>query len=123
YDSGTLGDIWPLGHVTLSLHGPFLTNVTLAAAVLADISYPETQITLEDLHLVGNQSVWPFRESAKRRIRFHYYVLFCFFCRNTRTSSIYFLALFTNFLCCCSSGIFLFATFLCLISRLSTSWW
>ncbi|MEQ2178597.1 hypothetical protein GOODEAATRI_015691 [Goodea atripinnis] len=55
YDSGTLGDIWPLGHVTLSLHGPFLTNVTLAAAVLADISYPETQITLEDLHLVGNQ--------------------------------------------------------------------
>ncbi|MED6291833.1 hypothetical protein CHARACLAT_027702, partial [Characodon lateralis] len=69
YDSGTLGDIWPLGHVTLSLHGPFQTNVTLAAAVLADISYPETQISLEDLHLVGNQSVGPFRESAKRRIR------------------------------------------------------
>ncbi|XP_021166235.2 toll-like receptor 2 isoform X1 [Fundulus heteroclitus] len=69
YDSGTLGDIWPLGRVTLSLHGPFLTNVAVAAAVLADISYPETPITLEDLHLVGNQSVQPFRESAKRRIR------------------------------------------------------
>ncbi|KAM4713887.1 LOW QUALITY PROTEIN: toll-like receptor 2 [Anableps anableps] len=69
YDSGTLGDIWPLGHVTLSLHGPFLTNVALAAAVLADVSYPETPITLEDLHLMGNQSVQPIRESAKRRIR------------------------------------------------------
>uniref|UniRef100_A0A3Q2EHK7 Toll-like receptor 2 n=1 Tax=Cyprinodon variegatus TaxID=28743 RepID=A0A3Q2EHK7_CYPVA len=69
YDSGTLGDIWPLGHITLSLQGPFLTNVTLAAAVLADISYPETLITLEDIHLIGNQSVQPFRESAKKRIR------------------------------------------------------
>ncbi|XP_038163197.1 toll-like receptor 2 type-2 [Cyprinodon tularosa] len=69
YDSGTLGDIWPLGHITLSLQGPFLTNVTLAAAVLADISYPETLITLEDIHLIGTQSVQPFRESAKKRIR------------------------------------------------------
>uniref|UniRef100_A0A3P9NQG9 Toll-like receptor 2 n=2 Tax=Poecilia reticulata TaxID=8081 RepID=A0A3P9NQG9_POERE len=69
YDSGTLGDIWPLGCVTLSLHGPFLTNVALAAAVLADVSYPETPIVLKDLHLIGNQSVLPFRESAKKRIR------------------------------------------------------
>ncbi|XP_016535116.1 toll-like receptor 2 isoform X2 [Poecilia formosa] len=69
YDSGTLGDIWPLGRVTLRLHGPFLTNVALAAAVLTDVSYPETPIVLEDLHLIGNHSVLPFRESAKKRIR------------------------------------------------------
>ncbi|XP_005810817.1 toll-like receptor 2 type-2 [Xiphophorus maculatus] len=69
YDSGTLGDIWPLGRVTLSLHGPFLTNVALAAAVLADVSYPETPIILQDLNLTGRQSVQPFRESANKRIR------------------------------------------------------
>ncbi|XP_069580716.1 toll-like receptor 2 [Brachyistius frenatus] len=70
YESGALGDIWPLGRVTLSLHGPFLNNVPLASAVLGDVSYPETPITLEDLHLIGNQSVQPLRETARRRIRY-----------------------------------------------------
>nr|AFZ81806.1 toll-like receptor 2 [Oplegnathus fasciatus] len=69
YESGTLADIWPLGCVTLSLHGPF-TNTALASAVLADVSYPETPIILEDLHLIGNQSVQPFREPARRRVRY-----------------------------------------------------
>ncbi|XP_008301053.1 toll-like receptor 2 [Stegastes partitus] len=70
YESGALADIWPLGHVTLSLHAPFLTNLALASAVLADVTYPETPITLEDLHLIGNWSVQPFRDSARRRIRY-----------------------------------------------------
>ncbi|KAM4536954.1 toll-like receptor 2 type-2 [Odontesthes bonariensis] len=69
YESGTLADIWPLGRVTLSLHRPFLTDGALASAVLADVSYPETPMVLEDLHLTGNPSVQPLRESARRRIR------------------------------------------------------
>lgn len=63
YDAGTFGDIWPLGHVTLSLHGPFLTNPALAAAMLNDVSYPETQLTLSDLRLAHNVSVQPFKDS------------------------------------------------------------
>ncbi|XP_072232518.1 toll-like receptor 2 type-2 [Leuresthes tenuis] len=69
YESGTLADIWPLGRVTLKLHGLFSTNETLASAVLADVSYPETPIILEDLHLIGSQSLQPLRESARRRVR------------------------------------------------------
>ncbi|XP_029381746.1 toll-like receptor 2 [Echeneis naucrates] len=69
YDSGTLAYVWPLGRVTLSLHGPFLTNTTLTSAVLRDVSYPETPIILQDLHLMDNQSIQPLRESAQRRIR------------------------------------------------------
>ncbi|XP_039996663.1 toll-like receptor 2 isoform X2 [Xiphias gladius] len=70
YEAGALAYVWPLGRVSLSLHGPFLTNTALASAVLGDVSYPETQITLEDLHLKRNESVQPFRETAKRRIRY-----------------------------------------------------
>lgn len=69
YEPGTLADVWPLGRVALSLHGPFLTNVALASAVLADVSYPETPVLLSDLHLVHNQSVQPFRETSRRRVR------------------------------------------------------
>ncbi|XP_034412679.1 toll-like receptor 2 [Cyclopterus lumpus] len=69
YETGTLADIWPLGRVTLSLHGPFVTNVSLASAVLGDVSYPETQLILEDLHLVRNQSAPAFRETARKRVR------------------------------------------------------
>ncbi|XP_059210221.1 toll-like receptor 2 type-2 [Centropristis striata] len=69
HESGALGDVWPLGHVTLNLHTPFLTNTSLASAVLADVSYPETPILLEDIHLIGNESVQPFREPARRRVR------------------------------------------------------
>ncbi|XP_017292469.1 toll-like receptor 2 [Kryptolebias marmoratus] len=69
YDSGTLGDLWPLGRVTLSLHTPILRNESLASAVLSDIAYPETPIVLEDLHLIENQSVQAFRALAKKRIR------------------------------------------------------
>ncbi|XP_071315966.1 toll-like receptor 2 type-2 isoform X1 [Trachinotus anak] len=69
YESGALAYVWPLGHVSLSLHGPFLTNTALASAVLRDVSYPETPIILEDLHLIGNQSVQPLREAAKKRLR------------------------------------------------------
>lgn len=70
YDSGTLGDIYPLGCVTLSLRGPFLTNQALASAVVSDVSYPETPMTLKDLHLIGNETVQPFRAAANKRIRF-----------------------------------------------------
>ncbi|KAM6909017.1 toll-like receptor 2 type-2 [Xenentodon cancila] len=69
YQSGALADIWPLGRVTLSLHGPFLTNATLASAVLGDVSYPETPITLEDIHLIGNESAQGLKEAARKRIR------------------------------------------------------
>nr|AEB32453.1 toll-like receptor 2 [Epinephelus coioides] len=69
YESGTLAYVWPLGCVTLSLHSPFLTNTSLVSAVLRDVSYPETPLILEDIHLIGNLSVQPFRESARRRIR------------------------------------------------------
>ncbi|KAM9335170.1 toll-like receptor 2 type-2 [Symphorus nematophorus] len=69
YESGALGDIWPLGRVTLSLHSPFLTNTTLASAVLSDVSYPETPLVLQDLHLFGNASVWLLAASGRKRIR------------------------------------------------------
>ncbi|KAG7236292.1 hypothetical protein INR49_001208 [Caranx melampygus] len=69
YEPGTLAYVWPLGRVILSLHGPFLTNVTLTSAVLADVSYPETPMILEDLHIIENRSVQAFREAAKRRVR------------------------------------------------------
>uniref|UniRef100_A0A3Q3ISG6 Toll-like receptor 2 n=1 Tax=Monopterus albus TaxID=43700 RepID=A0A3Q3ISG6_MONAL len=69
YESGTLGDIWPLGRVSLSLYRPFLSNIPLASAVLRDVSYPETPIILEDLYLNSNQSIQPLREAAKRRVR------------------------------------------------------
>lgn len=76
YDAGTLAHIWPLGHVTLSLHGPFLTNVTLAGSMIDDVSYPETPIILKDINLNGVQSVQPFSKAAKRRIRYghHFYL-------------------------------------------------
>ncbi|KAM4564366.1 toll-like receptor 2 type-2 [Fundulus diaphanus] len=66
YDSGTFGNIWPLGSVTLSLHGPLLTHPTLAAALLDDVCYPETQITLLDIHLKQSFSIQPFKESIRR---------------------------------------------------------
>ncbi|XP_041820711.1 toll-like receptor 2 type-2 [Chelmon rostratus] len=69
YESGALADIWPLGRVTLSLHGPFLTNAAMASAVLNDVTYPETHIVLEDLQLFGNQSVQPLKAAARRRVR------------------------------------------------------
>ncbi|XP_030609579.1 toll-like receptor 2 [Archocentrus centrarchus] len=70
YDSGTLADIWPLGCVTLALHGPFLTNLPLAGAMIGDVSYPETPITLKDILLIEIQSIQPFREAARKRIRY-----------------------------------------------------
>uniref|UniRef100_UPI003AAFFBD6 toll-like receptor 2 n=1 Tax=Centroberyx gerrardi TaxID=166262 RepID=UPI003AAFFBD6 len=69
YESGTLAYIWPLGRVTLSLHGPFLTDPPLAAAVLRDVAYPESPMVLSDLHLIRNESIQPFRETAGRRVR------------------------------------------------------
>ncbi|MED6247153.1 hypothetical protein ATANTOWER_032433, partial [Ataeniobius toweri] len=66
YDSGTFGDIWPLGHVTLSLYGPFLSNIAMAAVLLDDVCYPETQITLVDLHLPHYMSVQPFKDTFRR---------------------------------------------------------
>ena len=70
YESGALAYIWPLGRVTLSLHNPFLTNQTLASAVLDDISYPETQIVLEDIHLMYHESAEPFIVISNRRVRY-----------------------------------------------------
>ncbi|XP_063757112.1 toll-like receptor 2 isoform X2 [Eleginops maclovinus] len=67
YESGALADVWPLGRVTLSLHGPFLTNEALASDVIGDVSYPETPIILKDLHL--NHSIQPFKEMVRRRVR------------------------------------------------------
>ncbi|CAN9509364.1 unnamed protein product [Ophioblennius macclurei] len=69
YESGALSDIWPLGQVTLKLHGPLSANPALVSAMLADVSYPETHVTLEDLHLIQNLSVQPIAEVAKRRTR------------------------------------------------------
>lgn len=69
YESGTLADIWPLGRVTLSLHGPFLTNKTFVSDMLVDVVYPETPIILHDLHLIGNQSIQHLRAAAGRRPR------------------------------------------------------
>ncbi|XP_067437011.1 toll-like receptor 2 [Thunnus thynnus] len=69
YESGALAYIWPLGRVTLSLHGPFLNNTTLASAVIDDVSYPETHIVLEDLHLIGKQSVQPLTVINSRKVR------------------------------------------------------
>ncbi|XP_024144571.1 toll-like receptor 2 [Oryzias melastigma] len=69
YEPGALSFIWPLGQVTLSLRGPLLTNTALASAVLGDVSYPETPLTLEDFHLIGSQSAQAFRSSAQKRIR------------------------------------------------------
>ncbi|MED6285845.1 hypothetical protein CHARACLAT_033364 [Characodon lateralis] len=66
YDSGTFGDVWPLGHVTLSLYGPFLSNIAMAAVLLNDVCYPETQITLVDLHLQHYVSVQPFKDTFRR---------------------------------------------------------
>ncbi|KAK5606876.1 hypothetical protein CRENBAI_014117 [Crenichthys baileyi] len=66
YDSGTFGDIWPLGHVSLSLYGPFLTNTELAAALLNDVCYPETWITLVDFHLPNYVSVQLFKDTFRR---------------------------------------------------------
>lgn len=86
YESGALGDIWPLGRVTLRLHGPFLRYDTdVASAVLGDVTYPETPIVLEDLHLITNESVQSFRETARRRIRWGHNLLF-FCCRDTLLS-------------------------------------
>ncbi|XP_056156024.1 toll-like receptor 2 [Lampris incognitus] len=69
YEAGSLADMWPLGRVILSLHGPFLSDPALASAVLRDVSYPETPMVLSDLHLIGYESVQPLREAAKSRIR------------------------------------------------------
>lgn len=69
YESGTLADIWPLGRVTLSLHGPFLTNKTFVSDMLVDVLYPETPIILHDLHLIGNESIQHFKAAAGKRPR------------------------------------------------------
>lgn len=69
YESGALAAIWPLGGVILSLHGPFLTDDTIASTMLGDVSYPETPMVLQDLNLNWNQSVYNLRVAARRRIR------------------------------------------------------
>ncbi|XP_067087009.1 toll-like receptor 2 [Osmerus mordax] len=69
YDPGSLSRPWPLGAATLSLREPFLTNQTLAEAVLDDVSYPETPLTLCDLQIAGNVSVRPFAAVARRSLR------------------------------------------------------
>ncbi|XP_055012389.1 toll-like receptor 2 isoform X2 [Boleophthalmus pectinirostris] len=68
YDSGALAQIWPLDHVTLGLHSPFLLNQTLASAVLHDVSYPQTHLTLDNISMSTNLSVLPFREVAQKRV-------------------------------------------------------
>uniref|UniRef100_A0A668AFB3 Toll-like receptor 2 n=1 Tax=Myripristis murdjan TaxID=586833 RepID=A0A668AFB3_9TELE len=79
YDAGTLAGIWPLGRVTLSLHGPFLNNTALASDLLGDVSYPETPMVLLDLHLIGNESIQPFRETTRFRVIFKAQMGFFFF--------------------------------------------
>ncbi|KAM9717470.1 toll-like receptor 2 type-1 [Menidia menidia] len=69
YERGALGNVFPLGRVALSLRGPFSTDPPLASAVLHDVAYPETPVTLRDLHLVSNQSVRPIELLAQRRTR------------------------------------------------------
>ncbi|KAM9717469.1 LOW QUALITY PROTEIN: toll-like receptor 2 [Menidia menidia] len=69
YERGALGNVFPLGRVALSLRGPFSADPPLASAVLHDVAYPETPVTLRDLHLVTNQSVRPIELLAQRRTR------------------------------------------------------
>lgn len=69
YEPGALAAIWPLGGVILSLHGPFLTDDTIASTMVGDVSYPETPMVLQDLNLNWNQSVHNLRVAARRRIR------------------------------------------------------
>ncbi|MED6291643.1 hypothetical protein CHARACLAT_025670, partial [Characodon lateralis] len=66
YDSGTFGDIWPLGHVTLNVGGLLLSKIALAAALLHDVCYPETWITLVDLHLPNYVSVQLLKDTFRR---------------------------------------------------------
>lgn len=37
--------------------------------MLVDVVYPETPITLQDLHLIGNQSIQHLRAAAGKRLR------------------------------------------------------
>ncbi|CAL8241242.1 unnamed protein product [Merluccius merluccius] len=69
YEPGSLAYIWPLGRVLVNLRGPFLTQLDLAASLLWDVSYPETQLVLSDLILTTSQSVRPFSQTTLRRVR------------------------------------------------------
>ncbi|KAK7909485.1 hypothetical protein WMY93_014169 [Mugilogobius chulae] len=69
YESGALAQIWPLDHVTVSLHSMFVSNQSLASAVLQDVSRPDTRLTLENLYLNDNRSVLPLKVVAQKRVR------------------------------------------------------
>uniref|UniRef100_A0A4W5PST4 Uncharacterized protein n=1 Tax=Hucho hucho TaxID=62062 RepID=A0A4W5PST4_9TELE len=69
YDPGSLGDLWPLGVVTLHLRGPFQDNLTLVSSILHDVCYPETFLVVVDVLLTETNSVAPFSETNQRRVR------------------------------------------------------
>uniref|UniRef100_A0AAZ3PVS5 TIR domain-containing protein n=1 Tax=Oncorhynchus tshawytscha TaxID=74940 RepID=A0AAZ3PVS5_ONCTS len=69
YDPGSLGDLWPLGVVTLRLRGPFQDNTTLVSSILHDVSYSETFLVVADVLLSEKTSIAPFRETNRRRVR------------------------------------------------------
>ncbi|XP_070978063.1 toll-like receptor 2 [Oncorhynchus clarkii lewisi] len=69
YDPGSLGDLWPLGVVTLRLRGPFQDNATLVSSIIHDVSYSETFLVVADVLLSEKTSVAPFRETNRRRVR------------------------------------------------------
>ncbi|KAK6322984.1 hypothetical protein J4Q44_G00053230 [Coregonus suidteri] len=69
YDPGSLGDLWPLGVVTLRLRGPFQHDLALVSSILRDVSSPETSLVVTDILLTGKISVAPFAEINQRRVR------------------------------------------------------
>nr|XP_029511569.1 toll-like receptor 2 [Oncorhynchus nerka] len=69
YDPGSLGDVWPLGVVTLRLRGPFQDNTTLVSSILRDVSYSETFLVVADVLVSEKTSVAPFGETNRRRVR------------------------------------------------------
>ncbi|KAM6949261.1 toll-like receptor 2 [Aplochiton taeniatus] len=69
YEAGSLGSIWPLAGVSLSLHDPFLYDTKMVSAILQDVTYPETPMVLQDVHLTSDEAMQPFRVTCSKRLR------------------------------------------------------
>lgn len=57
--------------------------------MLGDVSYPETPIIIEDLHIIGNDTVQPFRAAAKKRIRSGHFSSLLVFMQNDSLSNFH----------------------------------
>uniref|UniRef100_A0A6Q2X8B2 Toll-like receptor 2 n=1 Tax=Esox lucius TaxID=8010 RepID=A0A6Q2X8B2_ESOLU len=69
YDPGSLGDIWPLGVVTLHLRGPFQDDPALVSSIFRDVANPETSLVVADVLLTGKLSTGPFAVTNQQRTR------------------------------------------------------